>query len=58
MLLKYEEFDKSEKSSTHLEELHQYGAQIGLPDRFTEFIIEQDCITISQKGLKVLKSQK
>jgi hypothetical protein len=29
MLLKYEELDKTEKSSTHLEELRVYGKQIG-----------------------------
>lgn len=40
MLLKYEDFDKSEKGSVHLEELHEYGQQIGLPFRFIDFIIE------------------
>jgi len=58
MLLKYEDFDKSEKGSTHMEELHEYGKEIGLPDRFVEFIIEQDSINISQKGLRILKNQK
>jgi hypothetical protein len=61
MLLKYEELDKSEKSSTHLEELRVYGNQIGkdgLPESFTNFIIDQDNIQISAKGLKILKNQK
>jgi len=43
MLLKYEELDKSEKSSEHLEDLRVYGNEIGengLPPDFTEFIIE------------------
>jgi len=44
MLLKYEELDKSEKSSKHLQDLHEYGEQIGLPESFIEFIIEQDAI--------------
>ena len=42
MLLKYEEFDKSEKGSSHLQDLHDYGEQIGLPEKFVAFIIEQD----------------
>lgn len=58
MLLKYEDFDKSEKGSSHLEELHSYGEQIGLPEKFVDFIIDQDNINISQKGLKILKSRK
>ena len=61
MLLKYEELDKSEKSSEHLEDLRVYGNEIGeegLPSSFTEFIIEQDNINISPKGLKILKNQK
>lgn len=61
MLLKYDELDKSEKSSSHLEELRVYGKQIGqdgLPEKFTEFIIDQDNIQISAKGLKILKNQK
>lgn len=40
MLLKYEEFDKSEKSSTHVQDLHEHGEQIGLPFKFVEFLIE------------------
>jgi len=58
MLLKYEELDKSEKGSSHLHELQEYGEQIGLPERFIDFIIDQDNIQISQKGLKILKRQK
>ena len=58
MLLKYEEFDKSEKGSTHLQDLHEYGEKIGLPYRFIEFIIEQDNLQVSPKGLKILKNQK
>ena len=61
MLLKYEELDKTEKSSEHLEDLRVYGSEIGeegLPPSFTEFIIEQDNINISAKGLKILKNQK
>jgi hypothetical protein len=61
MLLKYEELDKSEKSSEHLEDLRVYGNEIGengLPPDFTEFIIEQDNINISPKGMKILKNQK
>jgi len=54
MLLKYEEFDKSEKSSTHVQDLHEHGEQIGLPFKFVEFLIEQDNIQISQSGLKML----
>jgi hypothetical protein len=38
--------------------LHEYGEQIGLPESFIDFIIEQDCIQISLKGLKILKNQK
>jgi hypothetical protein len=59
MLLKYEELDKSEKSSEHLEDLRVYGNEIGengLPPDFTEFIIEQDNINISPKGMKILKN--
>jgi tRNA C32,U32 (ribose-2'-O)-methylase TrmJ len=58
MLLKYEEFDKSEEGSTHLEELQDFGEQIGLPARFIEFLIEQDNINISKKGLRVLQREK
>lgn len=58
MLLKYEEFDKQEKGSTHIQELHEHGEQIGLPFKFVEFIIEQDNISISQTGLKLLKKKK
>ena len=60
MLIKYEELDKSEKSSEHLEDLRVYGNEIGeegLPEAFTEFIIEQDNINISPKGMKILKNQ-
>ena len=56
MLLKYEEFDKTEKSSTHLQDLHEYGEKIGLPYKFVDFIIEQDNLQVSQKGLKILKN--
>jgi len=58
MLLKYEEFDKTEKSSSHLQDLHEYGEKIGLPFKFIEFIIDQDNLQVSQKGLKILKNQK
>lgn len=58
MLLKYEEFDKSEKSSTHIQDLHEHGEQIGLPFKFVEFLIEQDNIAISTSGMKMLKKRK
>jgi hypothetical protein len=55
MLLKYEEYDKENQDcSEHMQELHEYGEKIGLPLRFTEFLIDQDNIQISLKGLKVL----
>ena len=50
MLLKYEEADQSEKSSTHVQELYQYGEQIGLPVKFVDFLINQDNLSISSKG--------
>jgi hypothetical protein len=59
MLLKYEELDKSEKGSEHLEDLRVCGNEIGedgLPPAFTEFIIDQDNINISPKGMKILKN--
>lgn len=40
-----------------MQELYEYGEKIGLPLRFTEFLIDQDNIQISLKGLKVLQSQ-
>jgi hypothetical protein len=44
MLLKYEEADKSEKNSTHVEELYSFGDSIGLPYKFVDFIINQESI--------------
>lgn len=54
MLLKYEEFDKSEKNSTHIQDLKEHGENIGLPFQFVDFILEQDNLSISQSGLKIL----
>jgi len=58
MLLKYEEFDKSEKNSTHIQDLKEHGEKIGLPFNFVDFVIEQDNLSISQSGLKILKKRK
>lgn len=56
MLLKYEEFDKSEKQEDSGDDLAVYGEEIGLPFEFVEFILEQDNLTISKKGMKILKN--
>jgi hypothetical protein len=56
MLLKHEELDKSGNSSAHLDDLVELGKEIKLPELFVEFLIEQEGISISQKGLKILKS--
>lgn len=40
MLIKYEEYDKSEKSSTHVQDLYEYGEKIKLPMKFVEFVID------------------
>lgn len=47
MLLKYEEFDKSEKDDDEFSEMNVYGEEIGLPFQFVDFIIEQDNLSIS-----------
>jgi len=57
MLLKYEDIDKSTKS-TDMDELYDHGKSFNLPANFVDFLIEKDGIQISQKGLKILKSQK
>lgn len=56
MLLKYDEFAEEESSDEGRQELVEYAEQIGLPYRFIDFILEQDGIQISQKGLKLLKN--
>jgi hypothetical protein len=58
MLIKYEEYDKSEKSSTHVRDLYEYGEKIGLPVKFVEFVLDQDNLQISESGMKILKTQK
>jgi hypothetical protein len=55
MLLKYEEFDKSEKNTTHFQDLAEYGEGVGLPDKFVEFVIEQDTLSVSPAGLAMVK---
>jgi len=58
MLLKYEEFDKTEKTSTHVKEVHEYGEQSGLPLAFIEFVVDRDSLNISASGASFLKRQK
>ena len=55
MLLKYEEFDKSEKNTTHVQDLAEYGERVGLPEQFVEFVIEQDTLSVSPAGLAMVK---
>jgi len=46
MLLKYEEIDKSTKS-TDMDELYDHGKSFNLPTNFVDFLIEKDGIQIS-----------
>ena len=43
MLLKYEEIDKSSKSSD-MDELYDLGSSFNLPSNFVDFLIEKDGI--------------
>ena len=54
MLLKYEEADNEVKDDSHTEELKEIGDDMGLPEEFTEFLIEQENIQVSLKGMKLI----